>query len=67
MPRGTTPMLALRLDHGRRTRLDTLAADRGVTRTDAIRLAIDHYLAAGAPGLGHRPQLPLGLDEDAAA
>jgi len=60
-----TPMLALRLDQARRSRLDTLASARGATRTDAIRLAIDHYLAAGAPGLGQRERL--ALDEDGAA
>lgn len=66
MPRGT-PHVALRLDSRRRAQVEAVTEDRGVSRSDLVRAAIDHYLAAGAPGLGHRPRLPLDLEDGAAA
>lgn len=62
-----TPLLNLRLDPTRRTELEAVASDRGVDRSAVVRAALDHYLAAGAPGLGHRDRLALELDEDDAA
>jgi len=64
MPRGT-PHIALRLDATRRAQLEAIAADRGVSRSDVVRAAVDRYVAAGAPGLAHR--LALELDQDDAA
>jgi predicted DNA-binding protein len=40
-----TPTLTIRLDVGRRSRLEAIAQRRGLTRADVIREAIERMLA----------------------
>jgi hypothetical protein len=60
----STPLFNVRLDPVRRAELEAAAQDHGLTRSDVVRAALDHFRAVGMPGLGHRPQLP--LEENAA-
>jgi hypothetical protein len=51
---GGMPMLSVRLPSSTITRLDALAAERGVTRTRAVRQLLDAGLA-GRPAVASEP------------